>query len=168
MEILVLAPFRNGSSSLGFSEIRWAQTANYGYVPNPSLSAVFMAVAMDLPDFESPHGAIHPRFKEDVAARLALAARAVAYGDSSLDYQVCCGSTEAHKCTAAEWKAVSITAHDQTTVTMDTHVCSGQTHVVAGVRYAWHESPCAFMQCAVYGKDNGLPAPTFVKQAPFN
>ncbi|XP_052802059.1 sialate O-acetylesterase-like [Mya arenaria] len=197
-----LAPFRNGSSSLGFSEIRWAQTANYGYVPNPSLSAVFMAVAMDLPDFESPHGAIHPRFKEDVAARLALAARAVAYGDSSLDYQgpfpsrlsisghtltieydsgnsaidvrantgfeVCCGSTEAHKCTAAEWKAVSITAHDQTTVTMDTHVCSGQTHVVAGVRYAWHESPCAFMQCAVYGKDNGLPAPTFVKQAPFN
>ncbi|XP_052800115.1 sialate O-acetylesterase-like isoform X2 [Mya arenaria] len=197
-----LAPWRDQTAELGFSEIRWAQTFGFGFVPNPSLSSVFMAVAMDLPDFASPYGAIHPRFKEDVASRLALAARAVAYGDSSINFQgpfpsrlsisghtltieydsgnsaidvrantgfeLCCGNTVNHWCTTtAEWNTVPITAHDQTTVSMDTQVCSGQTHVVAWVRYAWRESPCAFMQCAVYGKDNGLPAPAFLRQGPF-
>jgi len=35
---------------------RWAQTANYGYSPNPALPNTCMAVAMDLPDFSSPYG----------------------------------------------------------------------------------------------------------------
>ena len=30
--------------------------ANHGYSPNPDQPNVFMAVAMDLPDFESPIG----------------------------------------------------------------------------------------------------------------
>ena len=40
----------------GFPGERWAQTANYGYSPNPALPNTFMAVAMDLPDFNSPYG----------------------------------------------------------------------------------------------------------------
>ncbi|WAR02034.1 SIAE-like protein [Mya arenaria] len=52
-----LAPWRDQTAELGFSEIRWAQTFGFGFVPNPSLSSVFMAVAMDLPDFASPYGA---------------------------------------------------------------------------------------------------------------
>jgi len=40
----------------GFPGERWAQTANYGYSPNPALPNTFMAVAMDLPDFSSPYG----------------------------------------------------------------------------------------------------------------
>ena len=40
----------------GFPDLRWAQTAKYGYVPNQRLRNVFMAVAMDLPDFNSPFG----------------------------------------------------------------------------------------------------------------
>ena len=40
----------------GFPDIRWHQTADYGYVPNHRLRNVFMAVAMDLPDFTSPYG----------------------------------------------------------------------------------------------------------------
>ena len=42
-----------------------------------------MAVAMDTPDFDGPHGSIHPRYKRQVADRLALAGLAVAYGDES-------------------------------------------------------------------------------------
>ena len=33
----------------GYPELRWQQTANYGYVPNPLLRKSFMAVAIDLP-----------------------------------------------------------------------------------------------------------------------
>ena len=48
---------------------------------------VFMAVAMDLGDPESPNGSIHPRDKQDVGARLALSARAVVYTEKIVDYQ---------------------------------------------------------------------------------
>ena len=42
--------------TVGFPDIRWHQTADYGYVPNPRMKKVFMAVSMDLPDFTSPYG----------------------------------------------------------------------------------------------------------------
>lgn len=61
--------------------IRWAQTANYGYVPNDRMKNVFMAVAIDLGDPKSPFGSIHPRDKQDVGIRLAAGAMAVAYKD---------------------------------------------------------------------------------------
>ena len=44
------------NTSTGFPDIRWHQTADIGYVPNYILNKVFMAVAMDLPDFSSPYG----------------------------------------------------------------------------------------------------------------
>ena len=47
---------------------------------------VFMAVAMDLGDPTSPFGSVHPRDKQDVGYRLALAGRAIAYHDESLYY----------------------------------------------------------------------------------
>jgi len=50
-------------SSLGFPLTRWRQTANYGVVPNPVMPAVFMAVAYDLGDADSPYGSVHPRYK---------------------------------------------------------------------------------------------------------
>ena len=76
----------SSSFSPGFPVIRWAQTANYGFVPNPRQKRVFMAVAMDLGDPDSPYGSIHPRDKQDVAARLALAGRAIAYDDPLVYY----------------------------------------------------------------------------------
>ena len=52
-----LAPYRNDPSvTSGFPDIRWHQTADTGYVPNPRLQNVFMSVAMDLPDYKSPYG----------------------------------------------------------------------------------------------------------------
>ena len=38
--------------------------------------------------------------------------------------------------------------------------CSKQ--YVMGVRYAWRESPCQFKKCAVYSKENDLPAPPYI------
>ncbi len=43
---------------------------------------MWMAVAYDLGDAASPFGAVHPRYKQDVGKRLALGARAVAYGEA--------------------------------------------------------------------------------------
>ncbi|KAL4224757.1 hypothetical protein ACF0H5_015454 [Mactra antiquata] len=72
--------------STGFTDIRWHQTADYGYVPNHRLRNVFMAVAMDLPDFTSPYSPVHPRDKQDVAARLALGGLAIGY-NMNVSYQ---------------------------------------------------------------------------------
>ena len=71
----------------GFQDIRWAQTANCGYVPNERLKNVFMAVAIDLGDPTSPYGSVHPRDKQDVGIRLVRSARAVVYNDLKVDFQ---------------------------------------------------------------------------------
>ncbi|XP_060554400.1 sialate O-acetylesterase-like [Ruditapes philippinarum] len=76
-----LAPFRKSNTIGGFPKIRWAQTTNIGYVPNRNMPNTFMAVAIDLPDFWSPSGSIHPRHKQDIAARLVLGAKHLIYGD---------------------------------------------------------------------------------------
>ncbi|XP_028930846.1 sialate O-acetylesterase isoform X1 [Ornithorhynchus anatinus] len=71
----------------GFPRVRWHQTADFGFVPNPRMPNTFMAVAMDLGDPDSPFGSIHPRDKQTVAYRLQLGARAVAYGEKGLLFQ---------------------------------------------------------------------------------
>lgn len=76
-------PFNDTS----FPALRWAQTADMGFVPNNRMSNVFMAVAVDLPDPTSPYHAIHPRYKQDVAHRLALGAKALAYGETYVQFQ---------------------------------------------------------------------------------
>ena len=70
----------------GYPVLRWSQTASYGYVPNPAMQNVFMAVTIDLGDPASPYGSIHPRDKETVGMRLALAGSAIAYGTTDLYY----------------------------------------------------------------------------------
>jgi len=77
-----LAPNRNQDVVAGFSDVRWHQTYAFGYTPNSELDNFFLAVAVDLPDFDSPQGAIHPRYKRQIATRLALAAANVAYGST--------------------------------------------------------------------------------------
>ena len=54
---LQLAPNTDNNAETGFPDVRWQQTIGYGYTPNPVLQKVFTAVACDLPDFYSPHGA---------------------------------------------------------------------------------------------------------------
>lgn len=82
-----LSTFEKGPVNNGFPEIRWHQTADTGFVPNKRMHRTFMAVALDLPDEKSPYGTIHPRDKQDVAERLSLGARAVAYNEKNVSFQ---------------------------------------------------------------------------------
>jgi len=75
-----LAPDRDQNIVNGFADVRWYQTDALGYTPNNRMNKFFLAVAIDLPDFGSPYGSIHPRYKRQIASRLALAAANVAYG----------------------------------------------------------------------------------------
>ncbi|XP_040902845.1 sialate O-acetylesterase [Toxotes jaculatrix] len=81
-----LSTYKKDSTDDGFPNIRWHQTADTGFVPNPRMQRTFMAVAMDLPDETSPYGTIHPRDKQDVAYRLTLGARAVAYNEKDMPF----------------------------------------------------------------------------------
>ena len=48
---------KDGSKVIrGFADIRWHQTADIGFVPNPRMENVFMASAVDDADFNSPEG----------------------------------------------------------------------------------------------------------------
>ncbi|XP_078688520.1 sialate O-acetylesterase-like isoform X2 [Branchiostoma floridae x Branchiostoma belcheri] len=76
-----------GAMGMSYPAIRWHQTADYGYVPNPVMPNVFMAVAVDLVDPNSPFDSIHPRDKQDVGSRLVLGARAVAYNEANVIFQ---------------------------------------------------------------------------------
>jgi len=77
-----LAAWKNNMNSFDFTDLRWAQTDGLGYTPNARMAKFFLAVAIDLPDFTSPSGDIHPRYKRQIADRLALGAFNVAYGST--------------------------------------------------------------------------------------
>jgi len=75
-----LAAWRPDSLEASFPVIRWHQTADYGYVPNERMENVFMAVALDTyDDKEGYPGNLHPRYKQIVAERLAIAGLNTAY-----------------------------------------------------------------------------------------
>jgi sialate O-acetylesterase len=78
-----LAPWRPQDIVDGFTNMRWyGQTNGLGYTPNDLMNNFFLAVAIDLPDYDSPYGDIHPRYKRQIADRLSLAAEYVAYGEA--------------------------------------------------------------------------------------
>ncbi|CAG5130235.1 unnamed protein product [Candidula unifasciata] len=184
-----LAPNRDDPTiSVGFPDIRFHQTADWGYVPNRDMPNVFMAVAMDLPDFNSTYGSIHPRDKIDVGLRLSLSGLAVAYGKqevfqgpfpvrgevysdhllleygNSANLQI--RDTEGFELlcvngAAKKWVPATIIAYNKTAITLNSNVCNPGQQLL-GLRYAWRESPCAFKKCAVYETVNSLPAPPFV------
>ncbi|XP_071115470.1 sialate O-acetylesterase-like [Haliotis cracherodii] len=185
-----LAANRPDSADPGFPEIRWHQTADYGFVPNPRMKNVFMSVAMDLPDFASPYGSIHPRDKQDVVARLAVSGMSIAYNQQE---EVTQGPLPAHVqegttnltlvytekikynnlvgfeflCSVENssktfWTPTPILSALPTSITLYSLVC-GEGQTVLGLRYSWRESPCAFKTCTVYSADNPLlPGPPFL------
>ncbi|XP_005106538.1 sialate O-acetylesterase isoform X1 [Aplysia californica] len=179
--------------TVGFPDIRWHQTADYGYVPNPKMPNVFMAVTLDLPGFNSTYGPTHPQDKADVGARLALSGLSVAYNQktfyqgpfprsgapSSSGYVLDYGSTwklvvrsqdvfeffcERKDGSYGKWVVTSSVASNSTSITLKSDVC-GNDEKIMGVRYAWRTSPCTFKKCAVYSTVNSLPAPPFVFKA---
>ncbi|XP_038179617.1 sialate O-acetylesterase [Arvicola amphibius] len=176
------------TSDYEFPEIRWHQTADFGFVPNLKMPNTFMAVAMDLCDRDSPFGSIHPRDKQTVAYRLYLGARAVAYGEKNLIFQ---GPLPkkiellAHNGLLNLTYDQEIKVHSQDNKTFEISCCSDyqckwlpapvntfstQTLIlginaclgtVVAVRYAWTTWPCEYKQCAIYHPSSTLPAPPF-------
>lgn len=74
-----LSTVKYGSAGTTYPRLRWHQTADQGVAPNPAQPEVFLAVAVDTYDEEN---GIHPRYKQVVAERLAVAGLNVAYGMS--------------------------------------------------------------------------------------
>ncbi|XP_046574680.1 sialate O-acetylesterase-like [Haliotis rubra] len=188
-----LAGYRQSATMIGgFPGLRWAQTANHGTVPNQDLKNVFMAVAMDLPDYKSPYSIIHPRYKQDVARRLVQSARGVAYNEQGVLYQgpfpktVTENGPQHTMNIIYNYGPITVNSNSGFEVCcsaaakcgpQDTWVAApiqshqdnevilstrSCSHKVVGVRYAWRESPCDYKKCAIYGRETSLPAPPFL------
>jgi len=162
-----LANFRTGPASK-WPEIREAQLQTL------SVARTGMAVTIDIGD----PGNVHPTNKQDVGKRLALAARAVAYGEK-IEYSgplLRAGSPEGgairlwfdHAGSGLEarggaLKGFQIAGADRRFVAADAAI-DGSTVVASSasvaqplyVRYAWADNP----ECNLYNQD-GLPASPF-------
>jgi len=79
-----LSTIQYGNNGLNYPQIRSHQTADYNTVPNQRMPNTFMAVAVDTYDKEN---GIHPRYKQIVGGRLAVAGLSVAYGLDSFPSQ---------------------------------------------------------------------------------
>ncbi|XP_037361420.1 sialate O-acetylesterase [Talpa occidentalis] len=168
-------------------EIRWHQTADFGYVPNQRMPNTFMAVAMDLGDRNSPFDSIHPRDKQTVAYRLHLGARAVAYGEKlmfqgpmpedielladkgllnltySQQIQVKRKDEKIFTISCCDdhqckWLPAPMDTFSTQTLTLNVRSCHG---TLAALRYAWTTWPCEYKQCPLYHPTSTLPAPPF-------
>ncbi|KAF1631573.1 Sialate O-acetylesterase, partial [Eudyptes filholi] len=183
-----LSTYRRQSPDDSFARLRWHQTADLGVVPNARMPGTFMAVAMDLCDERSPYG-IHPRDKQNVAHRLHLGARAVAYGEKGLVFQgpyptravleVSKGLlnltySQELVCRQKDMRAFEVCCSPQPSpcgwlpapvVAVEsrtvTLALAGCGTLVLGLRYAWAEWPCEYESCALYNT-RGLPAPPFL------
>ena len=58
---------------------------------------------------------------------------------------------------SSRWMPAPIIEYDAYSIKVWYEACSTDDHVV-GLRYEWKETPCTFGRCAVYSKNNGLPA----------
>ncbi|KAL6478646.1 hypothetical protein MHYP_G00120790 [Metynnis hypsauchen] len=186
-----LSTYRKNAND-GFPEIRWHQTADYGFVPNARMKKTFMAVTIDLPDEKSPWGSIHPQDKQDVAFRLVQGARAVAYEEKDVYYQgpllskVLINKTLLNVTFNQRVKATLSNNTFEICCSKEEKPCAegskwfaapmqeqGSNYVLVSVapcrienvtalRYAWSDWPCAFKACPIYSVDGGLPAPPFI------
>ncbi|XP_074891074.1 sialate O-acetylesterase isoform X1 [Buteo buteo] len=187
-----LSTYRRQSPHDSFTWLRWHQTADLGVVPNTRMPSTFMAVAMDLCDEHSPYGSIHPRDKQNVAHRLHLGARAVAYGEKDLVFQgpyptravleVTRGLlnvtySQELVCRRRDTRAFEVCCSSQPSpcawlpapvVAVESRTVmlavAGCGTLVLGLRYAWAEWPCEYQSCALYNSQ-GLPAPPFLLDA---
>ncbi|XP_019325925.1 PREDICTED: LOW QUALITY PROTEIN: sialate O-acetylesterase [Aptenodytes forsteri] len=189
-----LSTYHRQSPDDSFARLRWHQTADLGVVPNARMPGTFMAVAMDLCDERSPYGRIHPRDKQNVAHRLHLGARAVAYGEKGLVFQgpyptravleVSRGLgllnltySQELVCRRRDTRAFEVCCSSQPSpcgwlpalvVAVEsrtvTLALAGCGTLVLGLRYAWAEWPCEYESCALYNTQ-GLPAPPFLVDA---
>ncbi|KAM9359707.1 sialate O-acetylesterase [Symphorus nematophorus] len=187
-----LCTYQKASTSDAFSNIRWHQTADIGFVPNLRMDKTFMAVALDLPDESSPYGTIHPRDKQDVAYRLTLGARAVAYNEKDVPFSgpfptqiqynqmyvniiydqkvSVTSSKDIFEICCSRIKTpcgpkspwVPVPSIQSGLTSVLLHASCPSTDEVAAIRYAWRDWPCDFKACPIYSASGVLPAPPFM------
>nr|AAH49448.1 Zgc:56454 [Danio rerio] len=185
-----LCTYKTKDPTDGFREIRWHQTADYGFVPNKRMKNTFMAVAVDVPDEKSPWGSIHPEDKQDVAFRLVLGARAVAYGEKNVTFQgpfptqavlgnsyITIVFNQDIKASHEDGYFEICCSEDRKCETDDKWtpvaiLSSGLNYIfveippcpasITAVRYLWTDWPCKFKACPIYSYDGLLPAPPFI------
>jgi len=174
-----------GDSACPVGVVRWGQTANYNHVPNIKMNNTFMAVAVDLGDPSSPEGDVHPRYKQQVGARLALAGQAIAYeqavywtGPLAQSASLATDSVTVVFCNEGaqgiqvkhgvgfeilqngHWIETPVIQHQKNSVT----VAAGAN--TTAVRYNFYQAACmpevGIEMCAIYALEEGLPAPPFV------
>ncbi|KFO11606.1 Sialate O-acetylesterase, partial [Balearica regulorum gibbericeps] len=132
---------------------------------------------------------IHPRDKQNVAHRLHLGARAVAYGEKDLVFQGPYPTRAVLEVTRAllnvtytqelvfrrrDAQAFEVCCSSQPSpcrwlpapvVAVESHTVTlalaGCGTLVLGLRYAWAEWPCEYRSCTLYNTQ-GLPAPPFL------
>ncbi|XP_017951429.1 sialate O-acetylesterase isoform X2 [Xenopus tropicalis] len=186
-----LSTYQKSQQNDNYPVIRWHQTADYGYAPNPKMNNTFMAVAMDLGDDNSPYGCVHPRDKQTVAYRLYLGARAIAYGEKNVPFQ---GPFPTKFEIFYKESYINITYDQKLLITHlsdsifevlcdskdetvggwfpvpVTSACSNVVTVyfkgcsqISGIRYAWEDWPCEYKKCPIYSIQKKLPAPLFVE-----
>lgn len=84
-------------------------------------------------------------------------------------FQLCCSLNGGFSCQLsggkAWWIPTPITASNTTHVELYAGVCGADQNIL-GLRYAWRLTPCQLKQCAIYSKQNALPAPPFVAYPP--
>ncbi|XP_034459258.1 sialate O-acetylesterase [Hippoglossus hippoglossus] len=153
-----LSTYLKTSTSDAFPNIRWHQTADVGFVPNPRMPRTFMAVALDLPDEFSPYHTIHPRYKRDIAYRLSLGARAVAYNETDVHFlgpfpnQTLCSGMH-----------VNITYDQAVSVTPSSHVfeiCCSANQAPCGPKSLWVPAPITNWGLTTVQLSTSLCSPT--------
>jgi sialate O-acetylesterase len=167
-----LAAFGPNSQKLGESD--WAELREAQLMTLSASPKTGMALAIDVGTYDD----IHPRNKQPVGARLALAARAVAYGEKivhsgpvyqsmkvegdkvSLSFKHAGGGLEAR---GGELKGFIIAGDDKVWREAKAEikgdrviVSSSEVAKPVAVRYAWAKYPT----CNLYNKE-GLPATPF-------
>ena len=78
--------------------------------------------------------------------------------------QVCCPPKSNSSCDVLSmqyWLPAPILKHDNYSIVLQWDQCSSQGRIYA-LRYSWRETPCNYLQCAIYGKHNQLPAPPLI------
>ncbi|XP_029302776.1 sialate O-acetylesterase-like [Cottoperca gobio] len=127
------------STSDGIPNIRWHQTADFGFAPNPRMQKTFMAVALDLPDEKSPYTPLHPRDKQDVAYRLTLGAMAVAYNEKDVAFL---GPFPNQVLSTQKYLKVHYDQKVSVTPSKDIfEICCSNIHTPCGPKSRWFPAP---------------------------
>jgi sialate O-acetylesterase len=168
--------------------IRWAQTANFGYVPNDLMPNTYMSLAIDLGDKTSPYGSVHSRHKLELGTRLGNQALNAIYGikiengkrpvlayverrkedttsffltfSNAKGVQVRNATVGWEICDDDGIKCVSgtVTSVNRTTVLLKSNSAAPTSSKRTLIRYLWSSYACEYLGCSLYGPGSASDA----------